>query len=348
MDEYATRLRNALVQQHEKCFDYEAKTLKPEYAQHIDCPVCGANDGQPHFEKDWFRFVRCRRCRMVYLNPRLTEQATYDFYNSPWNAIYNERKFDIVSTCSRMDDEINLGNLRLIERTREDGRQGNLLEIGVGKGYLAQKAKEAGYNVWGVELNEKNVACARQLVGDTITCETLFDAKYPDGWFDVAYMRDVFEHVPNPWEMLVEINRVSKPGALLYIEVPNIEGLIYSIVRHRHVVVFGFEHLNFWSPGTLADVMRRTGYSVVSVHHESLDCTLRQIGAHFLGQAGHAVHWDPPVRWLRALARVVVGVCARQPARSIDETLTPWIADSLGRGSVIRVLARKTHRASGE
>jgi 2-polyprenyl-3-methyl-5-hydroxy-6-metoxy-1,4-benzoquinol methylase len=275
---------------------------------------------------------------MVYLDPRLTEQATYDFYNSEWNAIYNEQKFDTVSESTALDDEINQANLELIMR---HGGRGELLEIGFAKGYFLRAAKRAGFSVHGIELNEPNYRRARGEFGPTIHNEDLFAANLPAGFFDVIYMRDVFEHVPEPKAMLRELNRIAKPGCLLYIEVPNIEGLIYKIVKERHVCVFGFEHLNYWSPATLRKVLELTGFAVRETAFASLDFTVGDlIRAYFVPT--HTTLYPrklpkAPELVLRAMNIAVSGT----PLRRLDHTLTPKIADWLGRGSVVKVLAEK-------
>lgn len=341
MHDYEKRLQNALIEQHKKWFDYDHRTVKREFAQYIKCPVCDADHADLLFEKDWFTFVKCKDCSMVYLNPRLNEEATYAFYNSSWNTIYNEEKFDTVSASTAIDDRVNLANLRLIEQYQAGTRARTLLEIGIGKGFFLQKAQEAGYAVHGVELNEKNCSNARKLVGDTICNADLYQAQFAPEMFDAVYMKDVFEHVPDPRKMLSEIHRIGKKDAVVFIEVPNVEGLIYHLVKKRHVCVFGFEHLNYWSTRSLGEVLKRTGFEVVDIRHESLDFTISRIASHFFGRPQNCVHETGSGPILALLAKAVCFAFALQPLRFLDEAITPKVADIAKRGSVIKVVARK-------
>jgi 2-polyprenyl-3-methyl-5-hydroxy-6-metoxy-1,4-benzoquinol methylase len=337
---YDDRLRNALAEQHGKCFDAEKRALKNEYAEYLDCPVCGSPEKSLFFTKDWFTFSRCDDCTMVYLNPRLNDQATYAFYNSDWNAVYNEAKFDTVSTSTDADDRINASNLKRI-LDRRDGARGKLLEIGCGAGFFLKQAQSAGFEVHGLELNEKNVAKMQREIGPTVLNRDLFDAKYPAAHFDVVYMRDVFEHVPRPNEMLREINRIAKPGALLFIEVPNIEGLIYKLVKERHVCIFGFEHLNYWSPASLKLIMQRNGFAPRDVFHASLDFTVGDLVRSYL-RPSFTTLYPPQTHGLpEGLLRLLDRAFSFTPVRLADQRLTPAIADVLKRGSVIKVLAEK-------
>ena len=335
---YDDRIRNALAEQHRKCFDPERKELKQDRAEYIDCPVCDSPHKTLFFTKDWFTFSKCNQCAMVYLNPRLTEQATYDFYNSDWNAIYNEAKFDTISVHTELDDHINQTNLQLLLR---NGAQGELLEIGFANGFFLRAAKAAGFSVHGLELNEPNYQKVRRELGPTIHNKDLFRAVLPANFFDVIYMRDVFEHVPEPKAMLRELARIAKPGCLLFIEVPNIEGLIYKIVKERHVCVFGFEHLNYWAPATLQKILERTGFTVRETAFASLDFTIGDlIRAHFV--PNHTTLYPTKLGKAPELVLRMLNIAwSTFPLRQMDKKLTPKIADSLRRGSVVKVLSQK-------
>ena len=347
MSTYDERLRSALLEQHRRWFDYQSGGIRGEVAEAIDCPVCGSRNRSLYFVKDMFRFERCGDCSMVFLNPRLNVRATYAFYNSEWTAIYNESKFEGTSSSRAEDDRINAANLELISRYRHGGAPRTLLEIGFGGGYFLQAARDRGYDVYGIDVDASNHARAAPAFGDHVKNCDLFDAGFAEGQFDVVYMRDVFEHVPNPRSLLAEVNRVSRKDAVLFIEVPNIDGLIYKIVGKRHVCVFGFAHLNYWSPASIETVLRLSGYETVVVVHESADFTLAEIVRYFLEPAFTTVDAAQPnvlVKFPLKMARRVLSIGW---IRDLDRRFTPRIADALRRGSVIRVIARKARPPAG-
>ncbi len=337
---YQERLKEALAAEHEKCFDPVSKRLRPEIAQYIDCPVCDSSRKRLFFEKDWFTFSRCEECSMVYLNPRLDDRATYEFYNGNWNAIYNETKFDDVSEPTPLDDRLNEDNLREIVRFRGSAR-GNLLEIGSAKGVFLRKAREAGFSVHGLELNQKNWQRSRQEFGPTMLNVDLFSAKFPAETFDVVYMRDVFEHVPNPKAMLAELHRIARRGCVLFIEVPNIDGLIYRLVGARHVCVFGFEHLNYWSAATLARALGTCGFEVRKTTYQSLDFSIREVLRTYFTPAFTTLYPPPTNRTLERLCQSLDRLFARRPLNSWDQRCMPALANALRLGSVVRVLAER-------
>lgn len=343
MTTYKDRLRAALGSQHRQWFDYERKCIKPEFAEHIPCPACGSTHFSPYMEKDYFTFSHCDQCSMVFLNPRLNVEATYAFYNGEWTGIYNENKFIGASESTEVDNRINQGNIDLLRRhlPAAAGSKPRLLEIGIGSGYFLRAAEDAGFEVHGIDVDTSNIERARPRFGDRVQNRDLYDAGYAADGFDVVYMRDVFEHVPNAGPMLQEINRISRPGALLYIEVPNIEGLIYRTVGARHVCVFGFAHLNYWSPASLATALGCAGYEVVEEVHESLDCTLTEIVRYYRTSSFTAVFPQRIGRLRYWLLTAVYAFLRLPPVGWLDRALVPALANWLKRGSVLKVVARK-------
>ena len=341
MDSYQARLRAALEAQHRKWFDYARQTMKEEVAEHIACPVCDSTGGDVYFVKDMFRFERCRNCSMVFLNPRLNVRATYDFYNSEWTGIYNETKFTDGATTSEVDAEINKANLKLLAANGSRAVGEKLLEIGFGAGHFLRSASRAGYDVYGIDVDTSNYDRLRkEFPGHILNCD-IHEARYPAGVFGVIYMRDVFEHVPNPKPLLKEVHRATKDGGLVFIEVPNIEGLIYKAVGPRHVVVFGFAHLNYWSPATMQKILERTGFEVLQIIHESLDFTVQEVARYYLDPVFTTLTPPATSKAMMALMKLLRRLILRFRLSPLDLKRTPRIADRLRRGSVIRVIARK-------
>jgi SAM-dependent methyltransferase len=64
-----------------------------------------------------------------------------------------------------------------------------------------------------------------------------------DASFDSAMCNHVIEHVPRPWDALREINRVLKPGGLLYLTVPQTWGLHYEPHDFYRYTKYGLAYL---------------------------------------------------------------------------------------------------------
>jgi SAM-dependent methyltransferase len=96
---------------------------------------------------------------------------------------------------------------------------GRLLEVGCASGWLLASAAERGWEVVGVELSSVAVAHARSL-GLEVHEGELPGVPLPSASFDVVYLGDVLEHVPDCRATLAEVARVLKPGGFMYLRGP--------------------------------------------------------------------------------------------------------------------------------
>lgn len=339
MDNYEARFRNSLENEFKKVFDFHTGEMKEAFKLEINCPVCDSNSSKIKYKKDFFKFSECNNCEMIYLNPRLNDEATYNFYNGEWTKIYNEQKFKVEKEQNNYDDKRDIENLNLILQYKQ---KGNLLEIGIGKGHFLKNASEQGFNVYGVELNIENCAKANALLENkgTIINDDLFNASLEDGFFDVIYMKDVFEHVPNPMKMLEEINRISSKGAVLFIEVPNIDGAVFKITKEKHVTIFGFEHLNYWGEKTLSVALKKANFAPVKTIHQSDDFTVPHILSYCFFDSHTSLRKNNLNKFSLFIIRGINYVFRKFPFKYFS-VFTNKIVDSLNKGSQIKIISIK-------
>ena len=81
-------------------------------------------------------------------------------------------------------------------------------------------------------------------------------------------MWNLFEHLPNPRTMLKEIYKILAPNGLIFMLIPNINGLVNSILREKAVAFAGYTHLNFFSKNTLKNFLEKNKFQVV--HYETI------------------------------------------------------------------------------
>ena len=97
-----------------------------------------------------------------------------------------------------------------------------LLDAGCNSGYgtrhFAKKAKET----WGIDPDEAAIRVARNRYPEIhFEHSRLEKLLFPDHFFDVVVIADVFEHVRDEIAALNEIHRVTKPGATVIVTTPH-------------------------------------------------------------------------------------------------------------------------------
>jgi SAM-dependent methyltransferase len=95
-----------------------------------------------------------------------------------------------------------------------------VLDVGCGVGQVAQRLAGEGFEAYGVDVSEPNIARARQA---DLRCQ-LYDGKtlpFPDGHFASVGSLNVLEHVEAPEAFLGELVRVAEVGGRVLVSSPN-------------------------------------------------------------------------------------------------------------------------------
>jgi SAM-dependent methyltransferase len=119
----------------------------------------------------------------------------------------------------------------LAEAERLLGRRGRLLDVGSGRGELLVAARGAGWQAVGVEPSEEFAKYSRHRHGVEVLTGTLESAYFESDMFDFVVIAAVLEHVFEPLTLLREARRVLQQRGVLYVGVPNEEGLYFRALR---------------------------------------------------------------------------------------------------------------------
>ena len=179
----------------------------------IDCPFCGESKSFPFHPEGSFQMVRCPSCQFIFLNPRPTSDSLFRFYQK-----YLPEEKSSVESWEKMMRPAFYRAANLLGRYKRDGR---LLDVGTGFGFFLSEMKKRGWDVTGVEISNKAMDYARDVLGLTIHPGPLEKASFPDNHFDVVTGFYVIEHLPNPIGFLRECYRILKPGGLLLLRYPH-------------------------------------------------------------------------------------------------------------------------------
>ncbi len=273
------------------------------------CPLCAGRDYVPLPRETVALLLpplcgvaRCRRCGFVLQYPRVDAA---DLYAS--REYYEQFDYDAqVDTIRKKHFAARLE--RIAARL---GRVGKILDVGCATGEFLQLARERGWETFGLDVSPYAIAEARRRYELDVQVSALTDATLAPESFDVVHMNHVLEHLPDPNAALAAAHGVLRAGGWLVAEVPyefyNAAETWRRIFRRAvKRATPGVYHLSFFSPRTLARVMRQNGFAPeISTYS---DMSERFTPRLYLN----------PFRWL-------------------------WVAlgDALGRGSNIVAFARK-------
>ncbi|HEX8807083.1 MAG TPA: class I SAM-dependent methyltransferase [Candidatus Aquilonibacter sp.] len=114
---------------------------------------------------------------------------------------------------------------RRLRHLHKHKRAGRLLEIGCAAGTFLRQARDAGWDVCGIEVSADSAEIARRKFGINVATGTLERGAFAPRSFDAVVLWNVVEHLDDPVLVLALVKEVLKDDGVLVIETPNIDGL---------------------------------------------------------------------------------------------------------------------------
>lgn len=233
---------------------------------HVACPACEKDVPVPLWEKDGFKYVRCGACRTGYLNPRPQAELLDEYYQIAENYNFWEKQVFPASEGPRRD-QIALPRVkRVVELCRGRGMQGGLLiEVGAGYGTFCQEAARTGQfsRVVAIEPTPSMAQACRNR-GLEVLEQPIEQVNLEQELADVIVSFEVIEHLFSPRDFLVSCAQLLKPGGVMALTCPSVDG--FDVVTLGAVSqVVDPEHLNYFHPTSLSLLYQRCGFEVVQL-----------------------------------------------------------------------------------
>jgi 2-polyprenyl-3-methyl-5-hydroxy-6-metoxy-1,4-benzoquinol methylase len=208
--------------------------------------------------------------------------------------------------------------------------RGRLLDVGCNEGRGLRIYKNNGFEVEGLELNERAAAEAQKR-GFRVHTELLEDFR-PEKPYDVVVLSNVLEHSLQPQEMLMHVSRILRPGGQVWISCPNIESWQRSFLGNYWINWHVPFHIVHFSPATLRDMLESEGFRVVR--------TRQATPASWMAQTLIARLFSRPRRATRELRNPFLVAPLMLFARVFLFPLL-WLGNRLGRGDCLIIVAKK-------
>ncbi len=245
----------------------------------INCLVCGSRSHLCFMVHDGYKIARCHTCGFIFVNPRPSEESLLRLYLSRDDNPYFSNQYEPL----KYELPVLLKVIRVI---RNYIREGQLLEVGCGRGDFLRVAQTSGFSVTGCDVFGGD----KPDIDDAVLYDgPLKSAKFPDECFDVVVARNTFEHLFDTNVEIREIRRVLKPNGHLYLKVPNVQfeqGVLCRLLFGKGHKFTPPYHLNHFSPKSLQALLKRTGFQFTSWYLEQPTVAPNRLG-NIVRQTGH-------------------------------------------------------------
>lgn len=326
----------------------------------VSCAFCGSDAFSAVLtgkDRDWgsgdaFTVVKCDSCGLACVNPRPSKEEIGKYYpaenwsrasnrvperdavisNAPWTAAAAER----AGAITRL------------------GMKGRLLDVGCGDGFLLLYLARAGWDCYGVEPGEVAAAYAREVLGLKVSTGTFAKGAFPAAFFNVVNFHHVFEHLSDPAGTLEEVSRLLDKDGRLVISVPNFDSFDSRLFGNKWVGLKLPQHLFHYTRRTLGAFLEKAGFKVCEVSYRSYEAAdtmyysesvrhcLQDLGLYALKKNLAGGEREPSAQ-AGAKEKPLWKRSAHFAERLVFKSVG-FIADSLGFGSNMTVVARKNER----
>lgn len=241
----------------------------------LTCPLCETptpDAPEFHTHEQW-TLRSCPRCAAIFLaNPATSDELAGDLR---WSDTYkrertrrDSRPFAMRGTRAALrtvQQSVRRNKLAALVRAYLP-RGGVVLDIGCGRGHQVSTLPASIIPI-GVEIDPEGAAAAqaafaprggRVIRADALTALASLDASSLDGAILMSYL----EHEARPMAALRLLRRALRPGAPVFIKVPNHACLNRRIMHGRWCGYRYPDHVVYYTPRTLRSTLDRAGFDV--------------------------------------------------------------------------------------
>jgi 2-polyprenyl-3-methyl-5-hydroxy-6-metoxy-1,4-benzoquinol methylase len=199
----------------------------------IICPSCGNEIREDHFKRKYlyktlnkeYKLYHCDKCDLEFWTPL---EFVKEVYENEEVRGYEEFHQGVIVL---RDDHL------MFLRSYEGKVNGlKLLDIGCGNGSFMYKAKELGFDVYGIDIDPKSIQAASEKLGlknvyNMILDEFVEYAKKEGLKFDVITFFHVLEHQTDPSGFTQKVKELLNPGGKVVGAVPDRDRLFAELSR---------------------------------------------------------------------------------------------------------------------
>ena len=229
------------------------------------CAVCGSRNKKPLFRQKFatvglvtgYTVVVCEQCGFAFAD-ELPSQASFErYYRDLSKYEYQQRE--------GRESESDEGRLRQIAAALEElipRRDSRILEIGCATGRLLSLLREGGFSdATGLDPSPACAATAAKLYGVPVRTGSVFDLARQQERYDFLILVGVLEHLCDLEGALAAMRGSLSENGRVYLDVPDCTQ--FAEYPDAPFQQFSTEHINFFSPLSLANLMRARGFSPV-------------------------------------------------------------------------------------
>ena len=229
------------------------------------CPVCDSTHFQQVLSvKDFtvseeiFSIMECATCSLRFTQDVPAKNSMSAYYASEDYISHTDTSKGLINKMYKNVRQITIKQKAAWVQTYSKKKQGKLLEIGSGTGAFASEMKNRGWEVIGLEPDEKARQNAMEFYQLSLhPVEDLYTLI--PGSFDAIVLWHVLEHVHDLHDYMKRFRELLKPDGVLIIAVPNYTSKDAKIYGEYWAAYDVPRHLYHFSPVAMKKLVEKHG-----------------------------------------------------------------------------------------
>ena len=219
---------------------------------HSRCLIANAQDLYPlkGYEKNYL--VKSKSSGFVFCSKIPTDEEILNHYTN-YPIGYGA---DSAITIIRINE--------VLDGFEEFRKTNKMLDVGCGPGLFLIEAKKRGWEVYGTEFTDNQLAYLNDKGINTLKGKLTNDS-FEDELFDVIISSEVIEHINNPVEEMKHFYRLLRKGGLVYITTPNFNAIERFLLKGNYEIIEYPEHLCYYTPKTIDLLLTKNGFKKLKI-----------------------------------------------------------------------------------
>jgi SAM-dependent methyltransferase len=247
-----------------------------------DCPICGNGARRVFFHQEFaaidqgtpvtgYDVVACEGCGGAYADG-IPDQSAFDRYYRDLSKYENAQRGGAESEY----DSRRLTLIASILAPHLPSPDARILDVGCASGRLLANLRDRGFaNVTGLDPSPACAAAAARLYAVNVRTMTLAAIAQTGEHFDAVIMVGVLEHLRDLDAAFDQLRALLSSAGLLYVEVPDVTA--FADWPNAPYQDFSTEHINFFSPISLDNLLLRHGFTRVFLEQNHREQSYRTV-----------------------------------------------------------------------
>ncbi len=230
-----------------------------------NCPACEGETFTEEFVKSGFKYVSCKTCATLFVNPRPGFEVLGEFYSkSESTSFWINEFFKPVAEIRR--EKVYKPRAEYISNIITNKKNNVIGDVGAGFGLFLEELKKLLPNNHFIAIEPSGeMADICRAKGLNVKDVYLENVRGMENSFDYLTVFELTEHLFDPGIFFKYIFNLLKPEGYILLTTLNVHGFDIQTLWEESKSIFPPHHLNFFNPESISSLLKSSGFEIKEI-----------------------------------------------------------------------------------